>query len=360
MCVTGVLLAFERQANEWADAHNRAPVEGHGGVRQPMSTLLKRLTEQNGLSGITIYSNPARPVAFAFGRERIIFLDPYDGRKLGEGSQTSRAFFGSVERFHRSLGGNLQSRGAGRALTGASTLVFLGLVISGFYLWFPRRWAWPQLRNSVLYRRGLTGKARNWNRHNVTAIWCAIPLFFIVLSGVIMAYPWANNLLYQLTGSKPPEPVRVQTHQGRQRGARQNSLANIDALFERAETEVPGWKSISLRLVPGNSREAAFTIDRGNGGQPQKRDQLTLDRATGQVVRWEPFAQLSLGRRLRAWARFTHTGEAGGLPGQLIAAIATAGGAFLVWTGIALALRRLKSSLAARQTKPALPPVVSV
>ncbi len=38
--------------------------------------------------------------------------------------------------------------------------------------------------------------------------------------------------------------------------------------------------------------------------------------------------------------RFAHTGEVLGLPGQTIAGVATAGSVVLVWTGIALALRR--------------------
>jgi uncharacterized iron-regulated membrane protein len=39
--------------------------------------------------------------------------------------------------------------------------------------------------------------------------------------------------------------------------------------------------------------------------------------------------------------RFGHTGELGGLPGQLAAGLACVGGAVLVWTGLALAFRRL-------------------
>ena len=38
--------------------------------------------------------------------------------------------------------------------------------------------------------------------------------------------------------------------------------------------------------------------------------------------------------------RFAHTGEVLGLPGQTIAGIASAGAVVLVYTGLALALRR--------------------
>ena len=56
-------------------------------------------------------------------------------------------------------------------------------------------------------------------------------------------------------------------------------------------------------------------------------------------MRWEPFSSQSPGRRARTWLRFAHTGEVYGLTGRRSRA-RHAGGAVLVWTGLALALRR--------------------
>jgi uncharacterized iron-regulated membrane protein len=84
-----------------------------------------------------------------------------------------------------------------------------------------------------------------------------------------------------------------------------------------------------------------FAIDHGMGGEPQKKANLTLNRQTGEVVKWEPFTSFGPGRRFRTILRFTHTGEVLGVVGQTIAGIVTLGTIFLVWTGIALALRRL-------------------
>jgi uncharacterized iron-regulated membrane protein len=70
---------------------------------------------------------------------------------------------------------------------------------------------------------------------------------------------------------------------------------------------------------------------------------LTLDASTAEVVRWEPFREANLGRTLRVLARVLHTGEVGGVVGQLIAGVASAGGAFLLYTGAALAWRRFRA-----------------
>ena len=79
---------------------------------------------------------------------------------------------------------------------------------------------------------------------------------------------------------------------------------------------------------------------------------VCLDRATGNVVRWEPYQWQTTGRQIRTFLRFAHTGEFFGIIGQTIAGIASAGGVVLVWTGISLAARRLSGwwSRRARQT----------
>ena len=93
-----------------------------------------------------------------------------------------------------------------------------------------------------------------------------------------------------------------------------------------------------------------MTIDEGYGGQPQKRGTLTITRA-GAVERWDTFADLSVGRRLRSWLRFVHTGEYYGLIGQTIAGLVSIGGVVLVWTGVSLAIRRFLNWIASRSRR---------
>jgi uncharacterized iron-regulated membrane protein len=177
----------------------------------------------------------------------------------------------------------------------------------------------------------------------------------IVLSGVVMSYPWANNLLYRLTGNEPaglgPGP-RPEQRQGR-REQKVASFAGLNPLWARAEQQVPGWQSVTLRLSPSGRGPLTFTIDTGAGGRPDQRSQLALDRRSGEVVRWEPFSTYNAGRRLRAWFRFIHTGEAGGIAGQTIAGLASSGAVVMVWTGLCLACRRLFRRK--RRSRPATP-----
>ena len=76
------------------------------------------------------------------------------------------------------------------------------------------------------------------------------------------------------------------------------------------------------------------------GGQPEQASQLVINRENGNVVAVKRFSDNNAGRKLRAWARFTHTGEEFGVVGQAIAALACLGAVFLVWTGLSMAIRR--------------------
>ena len=358
MCVTGVLLAFERQINSWADALKRLPVSA-AGSRVSVDRVVERFREQKlHPTALAVYSDPKFPLAVSFGRERILFVDPYSGLTLGESSRSMRNFFRGVEKWHRALGQALSIRGAGRAITGACNLAFLLLLLSGTILWLPRKWQWRYLRPILLYRGGLRGRQREWSWHNVTAFWCALPLLLIILSGVVMSYTWANDLLYLVYGETPPQQgsrpgQESAPHAHAFESARQAST--MDLLFARAKQQVPGWQSITLQIPPAGNVNAVFTVDQGKGGQPNKRSQLTLDQKSAAVVNWQPFSSNTPGRKLRILARFTHTGEAGGIIGQFIAMLASLGGTVLVFTGLAMAIRRLRRQLAARAARERTP-----
>jgi uncharacterized iron-regulated membrane protein len=351
MCVTGVLLAYEKQIILWADtsAYKSAPPSADA-RHLPVATLIENARNSRGTApaSITLRSDPSAPAEIGFGRETIpLFVNPYTGSVLGEGSQRVRSFFRTTTDWHRWLGAKGENRNVARAITGACNLGFLFLVISGFYLWWPRNWNLKYVRNVLWFKRGLPAKARDFNWHNTIGFWSAVPLFVVVLSAVVISYTWAGNLVYRVVGENPPAPRANQPNPNAAANKDANvSLNDLETAWLRAEQQVSDWQSITLPL--SNAPQLSFNIDRGNGGQPQKRAQLVLNRATGEVVRWEPFSSYTRGRQLRSILRFAHTGEVLGIAGQTIAGLVSIGGAVLVLTGLGLAWRRFYAWLAKR------------
>ncbi len=314
-------------------------------------------------------ADPTAATVVNFGREQAVFVDPYTGAVRGNGVTATRDFFRVVTDWHRWLGTDADSREIGRAVTGACNAAFMVLVLSGFYLWWPRRWTPLALKSITVPSLTLRGKPRDWNWHNAVGFWSAPVLLFITATGLVISYQWAGNLIYTLTGSEPPPPQRpvaspaAEGGAGR-RGATPGSLgsgnterrerptdgaesaptpsrASLDAVFAVAARQAPHWRLMTIRLPQRGATQVTVMLEEAASLHPYPRSTLTLDAATAGVVKWEPFAGYNLGRTIRTWVRPVHTGEAGGFIGQLVAALASAGGVVLVCTGLALAWRRL-------------------
>jgi uncharacterized iron-regulated membrane protein len=348
MSVTGVALTYEKQVLEWADRRAwTAPSQVDARQLPPETLLAKVIEAQPGAAptGITLRADASAPATVTLDGNKTLLVDPYSGAIIGEPPAALRSFFRTMTTWHRYLALEGASRATGKAITGAANLAFLFIVISGIYLWFPRVWTWMQVKNVLWFRRGLAAKARDFNWHNVIGFWSAVPLAMVVAGAVPISYPWASNLVYRLVGDTPPPapaaPARPAGGERREQQKPTYFMTGLDASWAAAQAQVPAWRTISTRLATIENAPIVLTVDEGYGGQPQKRQTLTIDRATATIAKNETFAQLSAGRRARSWLRFAHTGEFYGLAGQTIAGIVSAGGAVLVYTGIALACRRL-------------------
>jgi uncharacterized iron-regulated membrane protein len=376
MSVTGVILTYERQLNEWSNSDYRSVPPPGETRRMPVESVLAAFVQlgRGEVTNVAVGSEPSDPVIVSSG-QKAFYLDAYSGRLLGEGRTGMRQFMSDMRAWHRWLAYEGEGRTTARAITGWSNVAFLFIVVSGLYLWFPRRWSWQHLRPTMLFTPGARGKARDFNWHNVIGVWSLVPLFIVVISAVPISFPWGTDLVYRAMGEEPParrgggpgEARGAEGRGGRGRGdgapreraeARQPlaGAAGLDGLLTRAAQQEADWQTISVRVPESPRGPVAFAIDRGDGGQPQLRSTLTLDR-DGAAVSYEDFSTQSPARRMRSIMRFAHTGEVLGLPGQTIAGLATAGSVVLVWTGIALALRRGRSWLSRRKSRPASEPM---
>lgn len=338
MCVTGALLAFESNILEYAEQNQRYVVSNNQ-QKLPVSELIAKVTQakpEAKISGITINADPNSAATVAMGREGQFFVNPYNGEILGDGSKDWRSFFKVNEDLHRWLAISGDGRTVGKAINDACNLAFFFLALTGIYIWFPRRLAWTNFKQVIWFRRGLGGKARDFNWHNTIGFWTSTVLIILTLTGAVISYQWAGNLVYTLTGNEVPKPNAPQAQQEQPKGL--NLPQNINDIWQKAEAR-GNWKSINLRLPIAND-SVSFTIDEGIYANKFGRSNLTIDAKSGEISKWEPYGEQNSGRQLRSWIRFTHTGESFGFVGQFIAFLACVGGAFLVWTGISLSIRR--------------------
>lgn len=339
MSATGAVLAFQPQVLERLERGQRYVSVPTNAVRLGPRALLRQATAarpHDVALTMTMASDPTRSAAVGFGSRATLFVDPYSGRVLGGGAPRARALFQSVTEWHRWLSATGDGKPVGKALTGAANLAFLTLAISGLYLWWPRRVNLNTLRSVTIPNLRARGRLRDYSWHHVTGFWLAPVLIVLTLTGVVLSYAWAGTLVYRLAGS----PIPAQAG-GASPVARRGSVPDqLDRLWSDAAAKLPTWETITLRLPGRPGAPLAFTMTDEAHWNRFARTQLIMDGATGAVIRWEPYADLSAGQKLRGWMRFAHTGELGGPVGQMLAALGCLAGVVLVWTGLALAWRR--------------------
>ena len=348
MSATGVLLTYERQLISWSDRQTRSTPTGE--PRLAPGTVIDRLRAADPSlvpSALTMAADPNAPVTVVVGQTTLL-VDGYSGRLLGEASRGVRQTMSRIRAWHRWLAVDGEGRETARRFTGWATAVFLFIVCSGVYLWIPRRWTWRNVRGSAVFKRDVTGKARDFNWHHVVGVWSLVPLAIVAASALPMSFQWVNASLYRIAGDATPAPRGERAPQ-RAPGAPPTLPSSdvLDALWDKASAQEPDWTTITVRMPVSADAPLAFAIDRGTGGQPQLKSTLTLT-AAGQMVSYDTFADQKRGARLRSLSRFAHTGEVLGIAGQTVAGLASAGACVLVWTGLALTLRRCRSWLGRR------------
>lgn len=352
MSVTGVALTYQKQMTAWADKRacrmqvpaNAVPLSAEALIARYRQTMPEALPVSLSLS-----SDRSMPASLTLASNEMAFVNPYTGELLGSGARGTRQFFKAMTDLHRWLALSGESRKTGKAITGAANFIFLFLALSGLYLWWPRQWTAAIVRAIAWFRGRLPGRARDSNWHNVFGFWCLIPLILIIVSGIVISYPWASKLVFRLAGSQMTLPAGPPGHRGGPPTAGRGGpaapraplqLEGLDRMIATVRKNSAVWKSLSFPLPTLADKSVAFAVDAGSGGQPQLRSTITVDRASGSILRSEGFGDMDSGLRARVWLRFVHTGEYYGLAGQTIAGIASLAGIILVWTGIALSFRR--------------------
>ncbi len=368
MALTGMSMAFERQILEFSEKSLRKiekPKEGS--IRLSADHLAGKAREAKPnmkVTGMTLQADDQASVAVSFGKgSGSLCLNPYTGAVLGEESGAS-PFLHQMEDIHRRLAWGDR----GQAVTEACNVFFLFLILSGFYLWWPRNWNWASLKGILFFNPAMRGKQRDWNWHNVFGFWCLPVLLMTTLTGVVMSYTWANDLLYRAAGSKPPvfsKEKAAPDHKNKQgkenisdqmnssESKREHLSVNLEKLFEKGLQKASSdWVSMTLRLPQREGGPISIWIqEKPVWWYPNARSQLTLD-AAGEEKKWEPYAAHPRGRIWRVWARNLHTGEAFGLANQIFVFLGAAGAVMLVWTGFAMSWHRFIRKVNTQKVSP--------
>lgn len=351
LSATGVLLTFEKQIIDWDVAQHS--VIAHQGektltIDKVVNLARAKHPEENHLY-IQRFNEEGRAIPIWAGSHRYL-LSPYSGEFLQTGRSKVGEFMHFVTDMHRWLAMELEAESFAKEITAYSNLIFLFLIISGAYLWIPRRLRWSLLKSNLLFKTQVKNlHAKHFNWHHVFGFWAIVPLFVIVATATIFHFKWANQIIYSVYGEETPAPriYPVLT-------TSLDDKPSYEYLFSVAKQYAENngakdWYSMWLEF-DSESKQVRFYIDRSLGNQPSAAFSLYLDIDTSDVVNVKHHSDWSKGDQAWDVARYLHTGEYFGVIGQTIAGLASLAACFLVYTGFTLSWRRLISPYFRRLT----------
>lgn len=350
MSATGVLLTYERQLLELDERRFTvtAPADASPLPVDRILETVRRRHPDEPHTWLRAVNRVGAAVPVWVGPHAYL-VDPYGGEILREGQGGVAGFFDAATSLHRWLAIEGDGQDLAQAITALSNLLLLFLIVTGVYLWLPRIWHWPVLKTKMFFNpRANNAKARDYNWHHVFGFWSLIPLFLVVLTATIFYFPWANALLYGAFGERPPVPEEHEGLTSLEHGDMSYAALMDIAQAHAAANGAADWHSIWMELGEEQG-EVSFYIDRSLGNRPAFAYSLVLGHDDGRVLEVKRHDDWSRGDQAWDVARFLHTGEIFGFIGQTIAGLVSLAACLLVYTGLALAWRRLVAPLFSRR-----------
>jgi uncharacterized iron-regulated membrane protein len=281
-------------------------------------------------TAVIVQFSGKKPKPFSYA----VFLDPYTGEVLKTRDMNSE-FFRWILNGHMYL---WLPQPVGKAVTGASTLIFLVMVISGIVLWWPRNKA--RKKSSFKVKWSASPKRLNYDLHNVFGFYASWILIFTILTGLYWSYEFTSKATYwALSGgsSKPktPAPKSVKMPLA------DSSIHPLDKIFQQVTAAYPAAKGFQVN-IPQTDSAAVLVRAYPDLDTYYQSDNVYFDQYSAAEIPVKflgKYADAKAGEKAIRMNYDIHVGAIAGLPGRilmffvsLIAASLPVTG-FLIWWG---------------------------
>ncbi len=275
------------------------------------------------------------------------YFNPYTGEEVeGHYNRSSEPFFQILLGLHK----NLLLGTTGKQVVGISVIIFVILLLSGMILWWPKSRRWRTIKASLQVRWRANSFQLNYSLHRVLGVYAFLPLLFISLTGLYIAYPWMKNAVIITLGGEPI--LQQQAHADNQVSDAFAALMEEMMEKEAEKREGPQRTRFSISEIKAMADSyldypATTTIVMADAENPRYRvskinthnilgakvtDAVTFDQK-GEMRSLERFSDLPLHRQFIEISLPLHTGEIIGLPGILLYALTSLIGCSLPVTG---------------------------
>ena len=258
ICFSGAALVFEKEVMELChrDLYFVKKVEAAPlPMEQLMTKVAATLPDSVSVTGVNVSSDPERAyqVTLSKPRRASMYVDQYTGEVTGKYERAP--FFNFMFRMHRWLLDSMKQDGGifwGKMIVGTSTLMFVFVLISGVFVWWPR--TRKALKNSLKIVAN-KGWRRFWyDLHVAGGMYTLVFLLAMALTGLTWSFQWYRIGFYKTFG------VEVQPSMGHG-----NAAANATAKDGKPDGKPEGREGRGERSGNRGERPA------GEGGRSEGR-----------------------------------------------------------------------------------------
>jgi uncharacterized iron-regulated membrane protein len=290
------------------------------------------LPERSGEVAVAWYRLPSSGGPFALDRSRQVMVDPADlavtgERVWGDVGLTRPLLMPTLFHLHRYL----LAGAVGKTVIAVSGLALLFMSVVGLVLWWPKATVAAWRKAFTVAHRG------SWPRFNVSfhrAAGAVVAPVLAVLgfSGCLFNQPqWIRPVVDSVAAVSPQEKIQggVADNIGAARAAQ-----TATGLFPAARVS-----RVGLPAKPGMPYEIRLRQP-GEVRQGDGNTRVTVDAATGRVLRVRDPLHAPAGDAFIDWQFPLHTGEAFGTVGRAVISIVGLSPAAFLVTGLAVWWRR--------------------
>ena len=347
--VTGCLYVFEKEAQDLFYHDLRFVEQQPASELLPPSAVLASVRAAIGSGKNPFYydytSKPAQTLLASDGEVRThqvwaygeggwtgAYVHPYTGEVLAHWAHGD-TFLEKIETLHTHL---WLPPEIGRPIVGAATLIFVVLLFTGLWLWFPVR---LKAFSSKRGRRPLfkvtwtlSTKRLNYDLHNVVGFYATWALLFIALTGLTWSYMWVEDGLYWAVsgGQWPSETESVQSAPPPNWATAET--ASVDAIYQKVRQANPEVEKFGVIPPADSAGTVEIVLDRDEMNY-SGASELHFDQYTGEQVKADLFSEKNAGAKLRQMNYDLHAGVIWGFPTKMVAFFASLIAASLPVTG---------------------------
>ncbi|MEK6628707.1 MAG: PepSY-associated TM helix domain-containing protein [Bdellovibrionota bacterium] len=324
--ITGAILAFEKEIDYKLNSSlwTVSPQETRVSLQSILESIQTKFHSQRFLR-VEIQSNIVRPIVFSTSDDFQVFADPYSGAILGSRKYLN-TFFGVNREIHRSL----FLEGIGKQIVSVTSLVVIGLILSGLFLWWPRKK--QSFRNKFSLKMPASWKGINFKVHSLLGFMASFYLFILAFTGVASGFNFAEKGIFGFSDSVLP----AWKNHPFSRGTSTSRQTTLDEAFNTASKIIPNadWTDIILPQTHNSS----FEINRAVTTlfSQQSENFIYIDKFDGAILRIDYAIDRPFSAELPIILTPLHEGTIWGLSTRVYAFLCSVALMFLVLGGIFL------------------------